>query len=292
MHSVSRLLRIFLEIIKFKITILVSFTTGLGYILASNTISLSIFYSVTGIFLLACSASALNHYQERNTDGLMKRTLHRPIPSGKISAGSVLLISFIIFISGSAVLIYGTNILTLGVGYLTFVWYNGVYTPLKKITPWAIIPGSLVGALPPIAGWVSAGGQLTDPRIMIVSLYFFIWQIPHFWLLLMLYSDDYKKGGFPILTEIMSPDQLKRITFVWLLATVLIAMIIPLFGLVNYSYSLLLLTIGSVWMIYVSIKFLYSTGSRKPVIGSFIKINFYTLFLITVLSLDKLIKLL
>jgi protoheme IX farnesyltransferase len=292
LHSVSRSFRIFLEIIKFKITILVSFTTGLGYILASNAISLSIFYPVIGIFLLACSASALNHYQERNTDGLMKRTSGRPIPSGKISARSVLMISFLIFVGGSAVLLYGTNLPTLGVGYLTFIWYNGVYTPLKKITPWAIIPGSLVGALPPLAGWVSAGGSFTDPRIMIVSLYFFIWQIPHFWLLLMLYSDDYKQGGFPTLTDVMNISQLKRITFIWLLATVLIAMIIPMFGLVNYSYSLLLLTVASLWMIYVSVRFLYSTGSRKPVIGSFIKINFYTLFLITVLSLDKLIKLL
>lgn len=292
LHSFSRSFRMFLEIIKFKITILVSFTTGLGYILASNTISLSIFYPVIGIFLLACSASALNHYQERRTDRLMKRTANRPIPSGKISAGNVLLISFLIFLAGSAVLLFRTNLATLGVGYLTFIWYNGVYTPLKKITPWAIIPGSLVGALPPVAGWVSAGGILTDPRIMIVSLYFFIWQIPHFWLLLMLYAEDYKQGGFPTLTDVMNIGQLKRITFIWLIATVLIAMIIPMFGLVNYSYSLLLLTLASLWMIYVSFRFLYSEGSRKPVIGSFIKINFYTLFLITVLSLDKLIKLL
>ena len=84
--SISRSIKIFLEIIKFKITILVSFTTGLGYILASDSISLSIIYPVIGIFLLACSASALNHYQERNTDGLMKRTAGRPIPSGKISS--------------------------------------------------------------------------------------------------------------------------------------------------------------------------------------------------------------
>ena len=203
-----------------------------------------------------------------------------------------MVISVLLFLAGSAVLVSGTNILALSVGYLTFLWYNGVYTPLKKITPWAIIPGSLVGALPPVAGWVSAGGSLTDPRIMIVSLYFFIWQIPHFWLLLMLYADDYKQGGFPTLTDVMNISQLKRITFIWLVATVLIAMIIPLFGLVNYSYSLLMLTIGSAWMIYVSVKFLYSTGSRKPVIASFIKINFYTLFLITVLSIDKLIKLL
>ncbi len=291
-HSITRHLGIFLEIIKFKITILVSFTTGLGYILASKSVSLSILNPVIGIFLLACSASALNHYQERNTDGLMKRTSRRPIPSGKIAPANVLLISVIIFLFGSAILISTTTNLTLSVGYLTFLWYNGVYTPLKKITPWAIIPGSLVGALPPVAGWVAAGGTITDPKIMIVSLYFFIWQIPHFWLLLMLYADDYKQGGFPTLTDIMNVEQLKRITFMWLVATVLIAMMIPLFGLFYYSYSLLFLGLISLWMLYSAFRFLFSVNDRKPVIASFIKINFYTLLLITVLSLDKLIKLL
>lgn len=289
-RSILSSLLIFLEIIKFKITILVSFTTGLGYILAANKISFSLFYSVIGIFLLACSASALNHYQERDTDRLMDRTANRPIPSGKVTPGTVLLISIIIFIIGSIVLLTATNLLTLGIGYLTFIWYNAVYTPLKKITSWAIIPGSLVGALPPIAGWTAAGGYVFDSRIMIISLYFFVWQIPHFWLLLMLYADDYRKGGFPILTDVLNLSQLKRITFMWLIAAVSIAMLIPLFGIINFRVSSLLLAAISVWMIITAIKFLYSDNGRKPIINSFIKINFYTLVLITVLSLDKFFK--
>jgi protoheme IX farnesyltransferase len=289
--TVLNSLKIFLEIIKFRITVLVTFTTGLGYILAADNISFGLFYPITGIFLLACAASAFNHYQERETDSLMRRTMRRPIPSGRIEPQTVLVIAGVILLMGSVELLLTTNLLTLGIGLVTFLWYNGVYTPLKKKTAWAIIPGSLVGALPPIAGWTAAGGSLGDPRIFIIALYFFVWQIPHFWLLLMLYADDYRKGGFPTLNEIFTTAQLKRITFSWLAATVMIAVSIPMFGLINYGFSTVVLFLVSVWMAYNCVTFLASNAEKKQVAGSFIKINFYTLLLITVLSLDKFLSL-
>jgi protoheme IX farnesyltransferase len=285
--TLLRGLKVFLEIIKFRITVLVTFTTGLGYILAADDISFGLFYPITGIFLLASAASALNHYQERETDSLMKRTMRRPIPLGRVKPQTVLIIAVVILLTGSVELLLTTNLLTTVIGLVTFFWYNGVYTPLKKKTAWAIIPGSLVGALPPIAGWTAAGGNLADPRIFIIALYFFVWQIPHFWLLLMLYADDYRTGGFPTLNEIFTTAQLKRITFSWLTATVLTAMSIPMFGLINYGFSTIALFLISVWMSYNCVTFLASSAEKKQVAGSFMKINFYTLLLITVLSLDK-----
>lgn len=284
-------IKIFLEVIKFKITVLVSFTTGLGYILASSSISVGLFYPISGIFLLACSASALNHYQERSTDRLMSRTKARPIPSGRVKPLTVLVISAVLLLAGSIVLLLTTNVLTLVIGLFTFLWYNGVYTPLKKKTAWAIIPGSLVGALPPLAGWTAAGGNPFDHKILIVAIYFFVWQIPHFWLLLMLYGEDYRSGGFPTLNEIFLPEQLKRITFMWLVATAAIAMLIPLFGIIHYGFSSILLFGISVWMVYNAFVFLKNESGRKMIVRSFLKINFYTLLLITVLSLDKYISL-
>lgn len=142
------------------------------------------------------------------------------------------------------------------VGIFTFFWYNGVYTPLKRKTAFAIIPGALVGALPPVAGWTAAGGDLLDGRIIMIAAYFFIWQIPHFWLLLMLYGNDYEKGGFPTLNRVFSPEQLKRITVMWLIGNVMTAMMIPLFLYINYMASFIGLCLISVWMIYVTMKFL------------------------------------
>lgn len=288
--SLTGILKVFSELTKFRITALVSFTTGLGYILAADALSFTMFFAIAGIFLLAAASSSLNHWQEKDTDALMDRTKFRPIPSGRIEPALALYVSLGLLVSGSVLLLFTTNFTTFLVGIFTFFWYNGVYTPLKRKTAFAIIPGALVGALPPVAGWTAAGGSLLDGRIIMIAAYFFIWQIPHFWLLLMLYGNDYKKGGFPTLNRIFSPEQLKRITFMWLIGNVMTAMMIPLFLYVNYIASFIGLCVISIWMIYVSIKFLRTETERKSIRNTFIAINFFTLFLITILSIDKLIK--
>ncbi len=288
--SFTEILKVFSELTKFKITALVSFTTGLGYILAAPSLGFTMFYAIAGIFLLAAASSSLNHWQERDTDALMDRTKFRPIPSGKIEPAFALYVSLGLLISGSVILLFTTNFTTFLVGIFTFFWYNGVYTPLKRKTAFAIIPGALVGALPPVAGWTAAGGDLLDSRIIMIAAYFFIWQIPHFWLLLMLYGNDYEKGGFPTLNRVFSPDQLKRITVMWLVGNVMTAMMIPLFLYINYMASFIGLCLISIWMIYVTLKFLKSKTERKDIRNTFIAINFFTLLLITILSIDKLIK--
>lgn len=289
-RSPGSVLRIFTDLIKFRITALVSFTTGLGYILAAGEIQFTLFFVIAGIFLLAAASSALNHWQERNTDALMERTKYRPIPSGKIHSSVALYTAFGLLLTGSAVLLFTTNVTTLLVGLFTFVWYNGVYTPLKLKSPFAIIPGALVGALPPVAGWTAGGGDLLSSSIIALAFYFFIWQIPHFWLLLMIYGEDYQKGGFPTLNKIFSREQLKRITFIWLLGNVFIAMMLPLFIKVNYSLSIAAIGVISLWMFAVSFKFFRSHAERTDIRNTFISINFYTLLLVTILSFDKLIK--
>lgn len=288
--SFAKLLNLISELVKFKITALVSFTTGLGYILATNKLGFTLFWVIGGIFLLAAASSVLNHWQERDTDALMDRTKYRPIPSGRIEPKFALYISMFLLFSGSVLLITTTNLTALLVGLFTFLWYNGVYTPLKRKTAFAIIPGALVGALPPVAGWAAAGGNILDSRIIMIAAYFFIWQIPHFWLLLILYGNDYEKGGFPTLNKIFSELQLKRITFNWLIVNVLTAMLIPMFIYINYTVSYALLFIISAWMIWVSVKFVRSNAERKNIIKTFIAINFYTLLLISILSIDKLLK--
>jgi protoheme IX farnesyltransferase len=248
-------------------------------------------YPIAGIFFLACGAAALNHYQERSTDLLMDRTKNRPIPSGTVSSGVVLLISFAFLLSGCVTLLLKSNLLTLGIGLLTFVWYNGVYTPLKKVFSLAIIPGSLVGALPPLAGWAAAGGSVLDPKILLIAAFFFIWQIPHFWILLLVYGKDYDKGGFPTLTNTFSNRQLMNITFCWIILTIVIALSFNFFGILNYFFTGIFLVMLCIWLFIHSLKFLRSTGESKVVKNMFISINIFTLLIITALSLDKLVKL-
>ena len=281
-------INILFEITKLRITIFVTVTTVFGYIAATNSIDAGLMLPTIGILLLACGSAALNHYQERNTDAIMDRTKNRPIPSGKISASSVLKISLILVITGSILLFIGSGVLALSFGFLNLIWYNGVYTPLKKVSPLAIIPGSLVGAIPPIVGWVAGGGYLFDPQIILISFFFFIWQIPHFWLLLMILDKDYQKAGFPTLTQIFNQQQLGRITFIWIIATGVTGLLIPLFqishnGFINYS-----LLIAALLLAYKSINLLRQTQETAAFRFAFRSINYFALFVVLIVSIDKL----
>ena len=216
---------------------------------------------------------------------------NRPIPSGTVSSSAVLIISFAFLIAGSSLLFWKSNLPALSIGLFTMFWYNAVYTPLKKVFSLAIIPGSLVGALPPLAGWVAAGGDILDPKIILISSFFFVWQIPHFWILLLIYGKDYDKGGFPTLTNVFSERQLKNITFCWITLTIVLALSINFFGILNFYVSNVFLALISVWLFSESLKFLRSASDSKVNKNMFIRINIFTLLVITVLSLDKLIKL-
>ena len=166
-------------------------TTLFGYICSAGSLSFTAWVTSIGIFAMACSAAVLNHLQEKNTDALMNRTKKRPLPSGKVSSTFAFALALGLFVSGSVVLLVFTNFLTFVLGFSALIWYNLIYTPLKMKHFIAIIPGSVIGALPPIAGWAAAGGNILDPQILTIAFFFFIWQIPHFWLLLLLYRSDY-----------------------------------------------------------------------------------------------------
>ncbi|HRE39835.1 MAG TPA: protoheme IX farnesyltransferase [Ignavibacteria bacterium] len=281
---------ILLETVKFKITLFVALTTFLGYLLASNTFSFSFIFSVSGIFLLACGSAALNQFQERKYDALMKRTMNRPIPSGKISAANVLMLSSLLILTGSLILFFYTNILSLSIGLLTLVWYNYIYTPLKRISTLAIIPGSIVGALPPLAGWAAAGGDIFNVNIEILFAYFFLWQIPHFWLLLLIYNNDYKNAGFPVLTDKIKNYSLKILISLGAVITAGIPILLIFTGFINYILSSVLIVISGIAMSVYFLKFVNKDLNSKLFLNSFVLINIYNLLIISILSIDKLIS--
>jgi len=285
-------MKVIADLCKVKITFFVAMTTALGFITGSFMMGAEIIYPVLGIFLLACGASALNQVQESDSDVLMDRTKSRPIPAGLISRKAALFVAISVIVLGSVIIMLGSNIECLIVGLITLFWYNGVYTPLKKVTPFAIIPGALVGALPPVAGWVASGADVLSPSIWVLALYMFMWQIPHFWILVMIYGDDYEKGGYPTLKSKFSSEQLKKITFFWILPTVSVALLIPVTGILSYNFTGILIFALSVWFIYESYKFLNSPSDKKNLLNAFVRINIYTLVIITSVSIDKLVKIL
>lgn len=282
-------IKILLELTKIKITVFVMMTTALGYITAKGKIDPGIFLASLGILAVACGSAVINHYQERDTDVLMNRTKMRPIPSGRISPSGALMISLSLLTTGFTILIFSSGFLAAVLAALNLLWYNGIYTPLKKKNAMAIIPGSLVGAIPPMVGWVAGGGYILDPQIIIISFFFFMWQIPHFWLLLLVLAKDYEQAGFPTLTKTFSYEQLGRITYVWIFATVITSLLIPLFGIVENTIVNIALFISGVWLIIHASRMLGSLKEKMFYIYAFKEINIFAVLVVLFLSIDKLL---
>jgi protoheme IX farnesyltransferase len=273
---------------KFRIAQLVTLSTATGYILAKGSINLDMLYSVSGIFFMAMGSGAFNQFQEREADGLMLRTQNRPIPSGRISLKSALLVSIALFLTGGIILILGTNSLAFYLGILTAFWYNVIYTYLKKITSFAVFPGAVIGALPPLVGWASVTGDIFSAQPFALAIFFFIWQIPHFWLLLLNFGDDYTKAGYPSLTKIFNKNQLGRLTFVWILATAVSLLLFPLFGLGRSQTIYLLLILSAIFLVWRSIYLLRPKKIKLSFSSAFISINIFILAVMILLTLDRL----
>jgi heme o synthase len=276
----TRSLQIVLELSKVRIAVLSTLSAVTGYFLAAHHLSLGAAPLVAGVFLLASGAAALNQVQEPDIDALMLRTAGRPIPSGRISRSGALAIAVALILLGCALLSFHTTGLLLGIS--TVIWYNGIYTPLKRVSAFAAIPGGVVGALPPVIGWVAGGGSATDPRIIAVAFFFFVWQIPHFWLLLMRIGDDYARAGLPTLTRVFTKPQLSRIIFMWMLATAAACVSMPLFGVSSAVWAQVGLAAASVWLGWHATAMVRSNGE----VLAFHQINLYALFVISLLSLS------
>lgn len=279
-----------LELSKIRITLFSTLTTMAGYVFAAHQVDPMILISAAGVLLLACGSAVLNQIQERHWDAKMVRTKMRPLPSGRISFQAAVVVAVLFLLAGSIVLWIGVHFMAFGLGLLAVLWYNGVYTYLKHKTAFAVVPGALIGAIPPVIGWVAGGGAVFDPKILIFSFFFFVWQVPHFWLLMLIYGDDYQQAGFPSLSAIFTREQLQRITFIWIFAAAVACLIIPLFGLVQNSIMNALLVIGAFWMIGKSAVLLGITGKKRSFGMIFRDINIYALVVIIVLTINRLLQ--
>lgn len=282
-----RQVKIVLELSKVRITVLASLTTAMGYFLASRELTSAVLVPTLGIFLLASGSSALNQFQEWKIDKLMRRTQRRPIPTGRISPGRALAVALLLMAAGFLVLLVGSNAPAVALGLLAVVWYNGIYTYLKRVTTFAAIPGAVIGGIPPAVGWAAAGGAVLDPRILAVSVFFFVWQVPHFWLLLLKYGKDYEEAGLPSLTAVWTTGQLSRVTFIWIAATAVACLLIPLFGTVRSALVSVGLVASATWLVWNAKGLLREVERNRSFTTTFREINVYALLVICLLTLDR-----
>lgn len=216
------------QLTKFGLSVSVVFSSLAGYLLAAEAVSVTslLLLAIGGYFMVGAS-NAFNQVIEKDTDRLMKRTMNRPLPAGRMSVTTALVIATVMTLLGIAIL-YNINPKTAMFGAISIFLYTSVYTPLKKITPLSVFAGAIPGAIPFMLGWVAATGSFgIEPGILFMVQFF--WQFPHFWAIGWLQYEEYKKAGFNMLP---TGEKNKKATSQILLYTVcmILVSIIPVFS--------------------------------------------------------------
>lgn len=282
--AVGRSAKLVLELAKARITFAVTFSVTTGWVVHNGSFDLAMLVPVLGVFLLACGSAALNQVQEWRTDARMARTKDRPIPSGRITSRGALVVSVLFMAAGLNVLSYTEqNVgIVLGLGAFSVVFYNGIYWALKRMTAFAVVPGALIGAIPPLMGWAAAGGRLLDRSILEICTFFFIWQIPHFWLLVHIYGKQYEDAGLPAATSVITPKQLQRITVVWTFLTVVCGLVLMRSQIATVPWNALALA-ASALLVWAGLGYRKLEPTAKDARRFFMQLNAYALAMMLLL---------
>jgi protoheme IX farnesyltransferase len=188
----------YIALLKSRLSITVAFSGTFGYILAPikhEPLGL-ILISLAG-FLLTGAANIVNQLKEIPYDKLMKRTANRPLPTETLNSKQASIFGYILVVAALALLSY-FSWKSAALGFLSYLLYGYVYTPLKRVGPISVFVGAFPGAFPPMIGWVAATGHFGwEPGILFAIQFF--WQFPHFWAIAWVADEDYQRAGFKML---------------------------------------------------------------------------------------------
>ena len=254
----------FKQLTKVGLSLSVVFSSLAGYLLAAEKVNFSILALLAiGGYLMVGASNAFNQIIEKDTDALMKRTMNRPLPTGRMHVSMALVIAISFTIVGLAIL-YSINPKSALFGAISIFLYTSIYTPLKAVTPLAVFVGAIPGAIPFMLGWVAATNAFSIEPGMLFLIQFF-WQFPHFWAIAWLQYDEYKKAGF----NLMPMGQKNRKAVIQIIiytCCLIIVSVIPVLKLTGSFYiypvtAIILVALGST-MLYYAIK-LYKHQTNK-----------------------------
>jgi protoheme IX farnesyltransferase len=219
--------------------------------------TLNFLLSIIGIGLATAGSSVLNNFLERDIDGLMDRTKNRALPQGIISAERALGFGLLLTLAGVGILLFWVNLLTAFLVLLSAFLYVVVYTPLKRRTWLNTSIGAVPGALPMTCGWVAsspAPGYLDFGAFVVFGL-LYAWQHPHFYAIAWMYKEDYRKGGFKMLSVVDETGHRLFIQVILFSFCLLAVSIVPsLTGMTGTVYLIGASLLG-IYMIYYSLMF-------------------------------------
>ncbi len=235
-----------IALVKPRITLMVVATGAVGLYLAPTTPTPETKLGLLlGMSLLVGGANALNMYLERDIDGRAERTKDRPLPAGRLSPGIALTLSICLGVLALLWLATVVNPLTAVLGLLAFVSYTACYTPMKQISPGALVVGAVPGAMPPLMGWTAATGQLDLAGLTLFSI-MFLWQLPHFIAIALFRSEDYRRAGFKTLVSELGERTAKFQVVLYLLLLCPVSLLLVPMGIGGklYLWTALLAGLG------------------------------------------------
>ena len=276
-HSIS-FFEEFKAITKFRLAVSVVFSSIAAYLIAADQIDLlELLLLVLGGYALVGASNAYNQVIERNLDAKMKRTQNRPIPSGRMSVQTGLLIAVTMTIVG-VVLLYLLNPKTAFFVTLSVLLYTLAYTPLKTKTPLSVFVGAIPGAIPFMLGWVAATNDFgMEPGTLFMIQFF--WQFPHFWALAWMLDEDYKRGGFKLLPT-GRKDHSTALQIILYTLWMMVISIVPVFGItgalvLSIPAAIILFSAGLV-MLFFGLKLYMDQDSKTARTLMLISVSYIT----------------
>ncbi|MFN0728296.1 heme o synthase [Polaribacter gochangensis] len=268
----------FKQLTKVGLSLSVVFSSIAGYLLAAEIVDTFIIIqlAIGGYFMVGAS-NAFNQVIEKDTDALMKRTMNRPLPTGRMTVSTALIIAFSFTVLGIAIL-YNINEKSALFGAISIFLYTSVYTPLKSVTPLTVFVGAIPGAIPFMLGWVAATNQFGIEAGFLFLIQFF-WQFPHFWAIGWLQFEEYQKAGFNMLPmNKKDKGAIKQIIFyTFIMILVSVAPVLKVTGAFYiYPATAIVIALAGCSMLYYGIQ-LHRTESnteaRKLMLSSVIYIT-------------------
>ena len=243
--EVSRLAD-YLALTKPRLVSLVLLTTAIGFVVGSGAAVsfMGLLHVLIGTALVAGGGAALNQYLERDADARMRRTANRPLPAARLETKEALIFGTLITLGGLAYLYFFSGELTSAVGVVTAATYVLVYTPLKRVTPWCVAAGAVVGALPPVMGVAAASGEIAFGSAALFVI-MFVWQLPHFLAIAWIYREEYANARMSVvrLTDVPGTRTTRHI-LVLNLILVPLTLLPSLVGIAGPGYTITAAVLG------------------------------------------------
>ncbi len=245
-----------------RLSALVLVTTAGGLAMAPGHIGL-----LHALFVMAMTSAAvaaantLNCFLERDTDGMMKRTRGRPLPSGSVRPAWALWQGLVLSVVSVVALTLGANALTGALAALAIVSYVAVYTPMKYRSPHAVIVGALPGAIPPLLGWAAKTGGL-EPGGMALFTVMFLWQLPHFLAIALYLKEDYARAGIRVLPLTHGDEATRYAIVAYTAVLVPVTLMLPRFGVGGLRYLVVSGGLGLVFLVWSLTGLRASAGTR------------------------------